>query len=105
MTATTPITIRLACTDDAVAIAALAQLDSSGRPTDPVLLAETGGDLVAAISLLDGTAVADPFRPTADVLELLRLRAARARLGDGREPRGLRFPAPLRRRARLASAH
>ena len=46
-------------------------------PAQPVLVAETRGDLVAAVSLLDGVSVSDPFRPTADVVELLRMRAAR----------------------------
>jgi hypothetical protein len=31
--------------------------------------------MVAAVSLSDGVAVADPFRATADVVALLRLRA------------------------------
>jgi hypothetical protein len=41
----------------------------------PVLLAEVDGQLRAALALTDGTVVADPFHPTADVIDLLRARA------------------------------
>jgi hypothetical protein len=57
-------------------LAMLAELDSSRPPAQPVLLAEVDGQLAGAISLSDGTVVADPFRPTADVVDLLRVRAA-----------------------------
>ena len=76
MTNSTPITIRLAETADDAALGGLAQLDSAPVPAVPVLVAETGGDLLAAVSLHDGASVADPFRHTADVLELLHVRAA-----------------------------
>ena len=76
MTNSTPITIRLAKTADHAALGGLAQLDSAPVPAVPVLVAETGGDLLAAVSLDDGASVADPFRHTADVLELLHVRAA-----------------------------
>jgi hypothetical protein len=35
--------------------------------------------MVAALSLFDGRAVADPFEPTADVVAMLRLRAGHTR--------------------------
>jgi hypothetical protein len=76
MTTSTPLTIRLARRDDGAALGALAQLDSASVPAGPVLLAETGGRLLAALSLSDDASVADPFEPTAHVLELLRLRIA-----------------------------
>ena len=41
-----------------------------------MLLAEIDGELRAALSLSDGSAIADPFFPTADVVELLRVHAA-----------------------------
>jgi hypothetical protein len=96
MTSSTSLTIRLARDDDRASLASLAQLDSGSAPVDPVLLAEADGRLVAALSLLDGTAVADPFRPTADVVDLLRVRAAAAAT-DARARRGPRLGAAVRR--------
>ena len=70
------VTIRLGAPRDDHRLAQLAELDSSGPPAQPVLLAQVDGQLTGAISLSDGTVVADPFRPTADVVDLLRVRAA-----------------------------
>jgi hypothetical protein len=69
------LTIRLATIADESAVSRLAALDSSTPPTGEVLLAEMGHELWAALSLDTGAAVADPFRPSADLVELLRLRA------------------------------
>jgi hypothetical protein len=96
MTTSTPLTIRLAGDDDRASLATLAQLDSARPPAHPVLLAEADGSPVAALSLLDGAAVADPFRSTADVVDLLRVRAA-ATTTDVRARRGLRLGAVARR--------
>ncbi len=41
----------------------------------PVLLAESDGDPVVALSTVTGDVISDPFRVTADLVELLRLRA------------------------------
>jgi hypothetical protein len=71
--------IRHACVHDAPALARLAALDSSSRLGGDVLLAEVDGTPLAALSLRDGAVVADPFEPTAELVELLRLRAAQAR--------------------------
>ncbi len=70
-------------------IAALAQLDSARPLTGPSLVAENDGRLVAAVSLHDGRVVADPFTPTADVVEMLRLRTAGGRSAKARARRGL----------------
>ncbi len=73
-----PITIRLAARDDQLALARLAALDSADRvPAGPLLLAEVAGELRAALSLEDGAAIADPFYPTAHIVELLRGHAGR----------------------------
>jgi hypothetical protein len=82
MTYSTSLTIRLAHEDDRASLATLAQLDSSAPAAAPVLVAEAADRIVAAISLADGSAIADPFVPTTEVLEMLRLRAALAN-GDG----------------------
>jgi hypothetical protein len=74
---TTPITIRLATDDDRLGLTRLAALDSAeAAPPGRVLLAEVDGELRAALSLADGSAIADPFHPTLAILELLRTHAA-----------------------------
>jgi hypothetical protein len=74
---------------DAAGIAVLAQLDSARPLTGPSIVAENDGRLVAAVSLHDGRVVADPFTPTADVVEMLRLRTAGGRSAKARPRRGL----------------
>jgi len=69
--------IRAARGSDGAALDRLAQLDSAHVPAGELLVAETDGKLVAALSVETGTAIADPFRPTADVVDLLALRADR----------------------------
>ena|SRR5215213_471081 len=71
-----PVRIRRAQPQDADALTALAELDGHRRPlAGTVLLAELGGAIVAARSLEDATAIADPFAPSAGPAALLRLRA------------------------------
>ena len=83
------LTIRRATAADAFAVRRLAALDSAFPPTGDVLLAEMGDELWAALSIDTGTAVADPFRPSRDLVELLRFRAGR--LGsDSRTKTGVR---------------
>ena len=53
-------------------LARLAELDSSEPPRQPVVVAEVGGELRAALSLNDGSLVADPFHLTGGVADLLR---------------------------------
>ena len=71
-----PLTLRVARPDDAPAVRRLAQLDSSRPPSGPVLLAVVGSEPVAALGVATGSVVADPFRPTADVVAILRQAAA-----------------------------
>lgn len=74
------ITIRPASEDDRAALERLAQLDSAWPPPPaPALVAEIDGEPAAAISLHDGTVVADPFRPTAHLVALLEVHAAAER--------------------------
>jgi hypothetical protein len=75
-TASRALTLRTARPDDDLALRRLAQLDSSRPPTGPVLLAVVGSEPVAALSVETGAVVADPFRPTADVVAVLRQAAA-----------------------------
>jgi hypothetical protein len=73
------LTLRFAGPADAEAIGRLAQLDSRRSPRGPVLVAEVGGELWAALSLDDQHAVADPFRPTGELVALLVERARQLR--------------------------
>ncbi len=73
------ITIRLARVGDGPALRRLAALDSAEVPAGELLLAEVEGVLRAALSLSEGTSIADPFAPTADVVALLAARAQAAR--------------------------
>lgn len=84
------ITIRPARTADERAIARLAALDSAVAPADPLMLGEVDGALWVAMSLLDGSVVADPFAPTADLVELVRVRVASARADADEGPAGRR---------------
>jgi hypothetical protein len=74
------ITIRPAYADDAPTLLRLAALDSADAPPPtPLLVGEKDGDLCVAMSLRDGSVIADPFVATADIVELLRARAKPAR--------------------------
>ena len=70
-----PVVIRMATAADRSSLERLAQLDSADMPTGATLIAELGERAVAALSLNDGDAIADPFVPTGDIVALLRLRA------------------------------
>ena len=67
--------VREATPADGAALARLADLDSARVPAAPLLVAETDGELRAAISVLDGSVVADPFHPSAELVAILRMRA------------------------------
>jgi len=94
------VTVRLASPEDAGGLERLAQLDSGSLPARPILVAQLDGELVAALPLGGGRAVADPFRASAELVRLLELRAAQL---DGRpHKRGLR--GRLLRRQRVVPA-
>jgi hypothetical protein len=80
------VTVRLAIGRDQAALRRLAQRDGRPEPAAPVLLAEAQGRLLAARSLADGHTVADPFRHTAHLAELLALRSVHLR-HDGTGPK------------------
>jgi hypothetical protein len=70
------LTIRLAGSADTPALDRLAELDSAPPPRPvPMLVAEVGGELQAALPLQGGPAIADPFRPTAELVAILAERA------------------------------
>ena len=81
------VAIRAARPADAAALSNLARIDSaplaaerlSSLAADPaagtVLVADLDGHLVAALDVDRDSAVADPFEPTASLVEMLRVRA------------------------------
>jgi hypothetical protein len=72
------ITIRFAYPDDEVALRQLAALDSRTLPPGPLLLAVVAGELWAAVTLTgEPQAIADPFRHSAELVDLLHERAQR----------------------------
>jgi hypothetical protein len=72
------INIRLANEADNSRLLRLAALDSAPAPHGPVLVADLDGEIVAAKPIAGSRSIADPFRRTADVRELLELRARQA---------------------------
>ena len=70
-----PITITHSADANVPSVWRLAALDDRRPPHGPALLAYEGGELRAALGLLDGQAVADPFHRTAEIVDLLRLQA------------------------------
>jgi hypothetical protein len=77
------ITVRYSVASDLSALARLAALDSASPPRGPALVAETDSRMLAALPLGSGRPIADPFERTAEILELLRLRAEQV---PAREP-------------------
>jgi hypothetical protein len=67
--------IRLASDRDDAALRDLAELDSRDPLAGRVIVAETGGAIVAALSLDDGRSVANPFRRSDQAVTHLRMRA------------------------------
>jgi hypothetical protein len=76
------LTVRMAAPRDVDAVRLLAALEGVNMPRGDVLVAQVGGEVVAALPLEGGRAIADPFRPSAEFVELLKVRARQlARLG------------------------
>jgi hypothetical protein len=69
---TAPLVLRPATSVDTADLRRLAALDSASPLEGEVLLAYAGGDVRAALSLHSGRVVADPFFPSAELVELLR---------------------------------
>jgi hypothetical protein len=96
------LTIRVAAPDDAGTLRRLAALDSAHTLRGHVLLAESDGLPVAAISLTTGAVTADPFQHSESEIRLLRLRRYQLlrQGGDAAPARALLrrlVPAPGRR--------
>ena len=98
------VTVRLARPADESDLARLAALDSAAPLRGPALVAEVDSGLIAAMPLDAGRPIADPFEPTAELLDLLELR--RAQLSDGSPARSAsgRFRSLIRGRLSQARA-
>jgi hypothetical protein len=88
MTSPSTVTLRQATAADAARLHRLAELDSARALAGELLVAEVDGELWAAAEL-GGAAIADPFRPSGELVELLRLHAARSRRAGARSERAL----------------
>ena len=99
---TGPLLIRYSRVGDRAALERLAALDSRTLPEGWFLIAEIGGELVAAAPIdVDEEPVADPFRPTAEVCKLLELQVVYVRRhwrdrARSKEQRPARFEIQLR---------
>ena len=78
-----PVALRLCSVHDDAALERLALLEGRPAPRGRFVLAEVDGTVVAALPLDGGAPLADPFRPTAHLLPLLRLRAAQLEQATG----------------------
>jgi hypothetical protein len=76
------ITVRYSAASDLSELARLAALDSARPPRGPALIAEADSRMLAALPLGSGRPIADPFEPTAEIVELLRLRAEQLNADD-----------------------
>jgi hypothetical protein len=94
MTESQTISLRAATDRDATVLAKLSALDSKPVLRAPAVVALVDGRPVAAASLSDASVVADPFVPTAEVVELLQARvAASATTASARKAKSRpRFP-------------
>lgn len=86
------IVIRQSAAEDVRVLAGLAALDSRPALAGPALIAEVDGVPRAALDLGDGSVAADPFARTAELVELLRVRA-RGLAAAERTPRAARLKA------------
>jgi len=78
------IKIRFATAADATPLRNLAALDEAPPLEGAILVAEVAGGVLAACSLSDGRAIADPFRQSEPVKRLLELRRRQLVVPDRR---------------------
>jgi hypothetical protein len=75
----TAVVIRESDVADADRLRRLAQLDSARLPEQPLVVAELDGELRVAVSVNDGSVIADPFHRTADLVALAEMHASQRR--------------------------
>jgi hypothetical protein len=79
-----PIVLRGALSADAPVVSRLSLLNGAGALRGPLVVAESGGRVLAAAEVQSGRALGDPFAPTEAAVTLLRVRAAQLRPLAGR---------------------
>jgi hypothetical protein len=82
------VALRLCTVADDAVLERLAILEGKPAPVGRYVVAEVDGSVVAAISLVSGAVLADPFRRTGQLLPLLALRAEQL-APEARRSRGL----------------
>lgn len=87
------VTIRAANAVDGQALRRIAQRDSRAIPAGELLIAEMDGEAQAAVALATGDVIADPFRPTAELVRMLVLRRSQLRGELRQSSRRRTFPA------------
>jgi hypothetical protein len=70
------VVVRLARPEDEPALRRVAALDDKRVPAGHLLVAEADSELIAALPIAGGAAIADPFRWTSEVVALMQMRAA-----------------------------
>ncbi|HEX6459182.1 MAG TPA: hypothetical protein VF032_09725 [Thermoleophilaceae bacterium] len=90
--------VRLAEPGDESNLRHLAALDSARLPAGPLLVGEMGGGIQAAVPVMGGRAIANPFVRTAELVSVLELRAEQMRAaGAHKAELGRVIPLPRRR--------
>jgi hypothetical protein len=92
------VTVRRSTSGDESALARLAALDSASPPRGPALIAEADTRMLAALPLGSGRPIADPFEPTAELVQLLELRRSQIGAAGIEQARARRFRSLLRGR-------
>lgn len=93
-------TMRLAEASDAPELERLAALDCAKLPGGELLVGEMGGGIQAAVPVYGGSAIANPFVRTAELVSLLETRAGQLRDEADADAR----VAPMPRRHTLTAA-
>ncbi len=98
------VTVRRSTSADHAALGRLAELDSGRPPRGPALVAEVDSRMLAALPLGGGRPIADPFKPTAELVDLLELRRSQIAAAQGDAPQRSGLRALLRGRPHHARA-
>jgi hypothetical protein len=92
------VTVRRSTSGDEGALSRLAALDSASPPRGPALIVEADSRMLAALPLGSGRPIADPFEPTAELVQLLELRRAQIAAADRKAPGRRSFRSLIRGR-------
>ena len=88
----TAFTFRPATQADHNALYDLAQLDSQRLSDERYTVAEIDGEIIAAVGHTNGNAIADPFRRTAEIVQMLKAHVAPSMVKQTRRHLSVRRP-------------